>query len=72
MSLLSRLLSYSAKFALARAWGVATYGELCVLLVIPPRVSWSTVPTSATRFNLATASSLGYMGKVSQDNPTAQ
>lgn len=68
MSLLSRFPSCSAKSALAGAWGVATYCELGVLLVILPHVRWSTVPTPATRVNLATASSLGYMGKVRQNN----
>jgi hypothetical protein len=39
MYLLSRFPSYSAKPALAGAWGVATYGELGVVLVIPPPCS---------------------------------
>jgi len=71
MSLLTRFPSYSAKPALAGAWGVVTYAELGELVFIPPHVRWSTVPTSATRFNLATASSLRNMGEVCQDNPTA-
>ena len=68
MSLLASLTSYSTCPALAEVRGVATYGELGVLLVILPHVRWSTVPTPATRVNLATASSLGYMGKVRQNN----